>query len=314
MTLTSGHHPSREGPTAALVAAPVPEARPQPLSSRDRVQPCSVAVASSAVASTAVVGAPVAGAAEGCATLTAPAPAPEPTVAAGPTSAVDALLRSSTHAVPGVGHVSISLLERGGAVRMLAATGEVARQLDELQFALHEGPSVDALHGDEPLVGLRAGCPDDLARWPEVARRAVSFGLSGVLSVRMVWERKTVGVLTLGSERASGLPRETVLLASSFAAHAAATVGLARKSEQLELAMVARQEIGQAVGILMERYGLSADAAFAYLRRLSQTTNVKLRVIADQLRLTGRLPGEGLASGDAAHSAGGPKADPARPS
>ncbi|WP_374969555.1 ANTAR domain-containing protein [Terrabacter sp. BE26] len=245
----------------------------------------------------------------------APAPSPSPaTPSAGeaaPTGAVEALLRASTHAVPGVGHVSISLLERGGAVRTLAATGEVARQLDELQFALHQGPSVDALHSHDPLVGLHAGCPEDLARWPEVMARAVSSGLFGVLSVRMVWEAKTVGVLTLGSEQQGCFPRETVLLASSFAAHAAATVGLARKAERLELAMVARQEIGQAVGILMERYGMTADAAFAYLRRLSQTTNVKLRVVADQLRLTGRLPGEGLpAAGAAAHSAGGPGAHP----
>lgn len=195
-----------------------------------------------------------------------------------------------------MGHASISLLERGAAVRPLAVTGEVARKLEELQWALREGPSVDALHGDEPVVGLHAGCPQDAARWPELAPRVDALGLCTVLAVRMAWESKTLGVMTLGCDAGQGLPPETVVLASAFAAHAAATVALARKAEQLELAMVTRQEIGQAVGILMERYGLTADAAFAYLRRLSQNGNVKLRDMAAQLRLTGRLPGEGRPS------------------
>lgn len=214
-----------------------------------------------------------------------------------PSSAVEALLLSSTEVVPGVGHVSINLLERGGAVRHLAATGEVVRRLDELQFALNQGPSVDALHGDEPIVGMSARCPADLDRWPRVVPEATASGLLTVLAIRMAWEQKTLGVMTVGSDSEACLPRETVLLATAFAAHAAATVGLARKAEQLELAMVTRQEIGQAVGILMERYGMTADSAFAYLRRLSQNMNVKLRDIADQLRLTGRLPGDDVVAG-----------------
>lgn len=133
--------------------------------------------------------------------------------------------------------------------------------------------------------------------------RVVAFGLSTVLAVRIAWERKTVGVMTLGSDGPAALPRETVVLATAFAAHAAATVGLARKAEQLELAMVSRQEIGQAVGIPMERYGLTGDAAFAYLRRLSQNTNVKRRDIADQFRLTGRLPvDEPIGTGGGSHA------------
>ncbi|MEW1953199.1 GAF and ANTAR domain-containing protein [Terrabacter sp. NPDC080008] len=215
-----------------------------------------------------------------------------PSFPTAPTTAVETLLQASTKAVPGVRHVSISLVERGGAVRPLAASGQVSRRVEELQVMLREGPSVDVLHGDEPVVGLLVGCPQDAARWPELAPRLDALGLRSVLAVRMVWERKAVGVMTLAGDSREGLPCETVVLATALAAHAAATLGLARKAEQLELAMVTRQEVGQAVGILMERYGLTPEAAFAYLRRLSQNRNVKLRDIADQLRLTGRLPGD----------------------
>lgn len=263
MTLTSGPHPRFDGATAPSLPGteePSTRARPGPL-----VSPGSVA------------------------RLSGPGDSGQ---GRGPSSSVEALLRSSTEAVPGVGHVSISLLERGRTVRPLVATGEMVRRLDELQFALDEGPSVDALHGEEPIVGMRVACPGDLDRWPRVVEHASASGLSTVLAIRMAWEQKTLGVMTVGSDGEACLPRQTVVLATAFAAHAAATVGLARKAEQLELAMVTRQEIGQAVGILMERYGMSADSAFAYLRRLSQNANVKLRDLADQLRLTGRLPGD----------------------
>jgi hypothetical protein len=271
VTLSSGSHPGRDGAAAAVIAMHPsdPDSVPSPPAARARRSTPSAGPASAAATDQR---------------LSLPTPAP--------TGAVEALLCSSTQAVPGVSHVSMSLLERGGTVRPLAATGDVARKLDELQWALSEGPSVDALHGDEPIVVLHTGCPQDAARWPELAPRVDALGLCTVLAIRLAWDRKTLGVMTLGCDAGQGLPPETVVLATAFAAHAAATVALARKAEQLELAMVTRQEIGQAVGILMERYGLTADAAFAYLRRLSQNGNVKLRDIADQLRLTGRLPGE----------------------
>jgi len=48
---------------------------------------------------------------------------------------------------------------------------------------------------------------------------------------------------------------------------------------------------GQATGIVMERYGLSADKAFRVLLRLSQDQNVKLYELACRLTLTGDVPG-----------------------
>jgi AmiR/NasT family two-component response regulator len=56
--------------------------------------------------------------------------------------------------------------------------------------------------------------------------------------------------------------------------------------------MLTRQQIGQAVGILRERYHLDPDSAFNYLRRMSQNGNVKLRDLAADLVNTGHLPDE----------------------
>jgi AmiR/NasT family two-component response regulator len=50
--------------------------------------------------------------------------------------------------------------------------------------------------------------------------------------------------------------------------------------------------IGQAKGILMERFRLTPDRAFALLARASQDTNVKLREVAAELCRTGELAGQ----------------------
>jgi AmiR/NasT family two-component response regulator len=52
----------------------------------------------------------------------------------------------------------------------------------------------------------------------------------------------------------------------------------------------ARKLVGQAMGILMERFDLDGDQAFAVLRRYSQDTNTKLRDVAQQLIDTRKLP------------------------
>jgi AmiR/NasT family two-component response regulator len=65
---------------------------------------------------------------------------------------------------------------------------------------------------------------------------------------------------------------------------------LQRKVETLEEALETRTIIGQAQGILMERFSLSADEAFAYLRRRSNTDNVKLRDLAVEIVRTRCLP------------------------
>lgn len=56
------------------------------------------------------------------------------------------------------------------------------------------------------------------------------------------------------------------------------------KLENLERAVASQRTIGIAIGILAERYGCTASDAWAYLRRLSQSTNIKVRDIARVLQ------------------------------
>ena len=57
----------------------------------------------------------------------------------------------------------------------------------------------------------------------------------------------------------------------------------AQEQESLRGAIDTRDLIGQAKGILMERYHIDAVRAFEMLRELSQSENVKLVDIAKQV-------------------------------
>jgi len=60
----------------------------------------------------------------------------------------------------------------------------------------------------------------------------------------------------------------------------------------LRLAVVNRDVIGQAKGILMERHGLGAEEAFQRLVTMSQHANIKLHDVAQNLvDLRADLPG-----------------------
>ena len=74
---------------------------------------------------------------------------------------------------------------------------------------------------------------------------------------------------------------------------------LTDKVEGLQEALLSRDVIGQAKGILMERLHLTSDQAFEQLRTASQRANRKVRDIAAELAETGAWPldGTGAAPG-----------------
>jgi hypothetical protein len=66
-----------------------------------------------------------------------------------------------------------------------------------------------------------------------------------------------------------------------------------RRADNLHQALVTRELIGRAEGILMERERITSDQAFDILRRASQHLNVKLKAVAEDLVETGERPATG---------------------
>ena len=85
------------------------------------------------------------------------------------------------------------------------------------------------------------------------------------------------------SESANAFDNESKTIGLIFAAHSSVAWNSARRDEQFKSALASRDVIGQAKGMIMERYGVDAVQAFELLRKLSQDSNVALIKVATKL-------------------------------
>jgi PAS domain S-box-containing protein len=127
-------------------------------------------------------------------------------------------------------------------------------------------------------------------RWPEFTAAVDVVGIRSVLCVPFGLPDKPFGAITLVSTQPQAFKRADGLLVEHFALHAAAALAHVRVEENLRLAIQSRQDIGQAVGIVMERQRVTADRAFNSLVLASQRTNIKLRAVAQTVVETGQDP------------------------
>lgn len=132
---------------------------------------------------------------------------------------------------------------------------------------------------------------DDVAadpRWPALGRQvAKEYGIGSVLSLLLYDGEDSYGALNLYTDRSHGFSTEDYVLAQSLAAHLAVAAAAGRRTDQLGAAIVSRTVIGQAEGILIERYKVTPDQAFDLLRRRSQHANRKVVSLAEELVSTG---------------------------
>lgn len=126
-------------------------------------------------------------------------------------------------------------------------------------------------------------------RWPEFAARAHALGARSMLAIQLYVTDEDLGALNLHSTRLDAFTDESEQVGLLFAAHAAVAMIGAQQQEQLQTAISSRDLIGQAKGILMERYKIGAQEAFQLLVLASQTTNIKLLDVAEYLARTGTL-------------------------
>ncbi len=185
--------------------------------------------------------------------------------------------------VPGAQFVSVVVVNKD-RLEQTAATDDLADICDTLQAEIGESPSRHA-------AALRATVLiEDLARetrWPQFTDSATQVGARSLLCVPFEAGPNSTAVVNLYSAAANAFPDDSQVAAELFTAHAAVAFTAAREQEQLQHAVESRDTIGQAKGMLMERFGVGSDQAFALLRRLSQDTNVKLAQLAQRVVDTG---------------------------
>ena len=189
------------------------------------------------------------------------------------------LTSASVALVRGAEFAKISLIG-DGRLRSIAATSESIALLDGAQQAAGQGPCLDAVHTQKSV------CCSDLrtdVRWPQFARAATTAGVHRVLSCPLDTPGASGATLTLFGSQPGPFGRGSAAVAAILANHAAVALYTTEHDRQLRTALATRDIIGQAKGMIMERFAVDSARAFAMLKTISQDTNTPVRQLAASL-------------------------------
>ena len=190
---------------------------------------------------------------------------------------------------------SVTLREQG-EYRTASTTHVAASAVDEAQYEAREGPCLDAVDAVDTALVYAKSFPDN--RWPTLASRPVELGAQSIASYRLA----AVGQVSVGPEGSlntyglapDAFSDEAQQIGLILAAHASMAAGAVRErdtlqdvADNLHQALMTRDVIGQAKGILMERLKLTPEAAFNILRHASSALEEKLHTVALDLAETG---------------------------
>ena len=197
-----------------------------------------------------------------------------------PHATLQRVVSLAVETIDGCEHAGISVIE-GRKVTSPASSDEVPAIVDQIQSDTGEGPCVDAIKEHEVF---QTGRLSEEERWPNFTPRAIAESrVESILSLRLFVAEGTMGALNLYSTQPDAFDERDVAVATVFAAHAAVAWSTSQTIENLRAGMVTRQLIGQAVGLLMVRQGMTESDALEALRRASQRLNVKLRQVAESI-------------------------------
>lgn len=186
---------------------------------------------------------------------------------------------SAVEVLPDVTMSSITVMHADGSLETVAPTHESLCEVDAKQYELREGPCYQAAVDSGNVVSTDLASDD---RFPRYRGTALDAGIRAQVGLRLFENDKSQAALNLYSDRV-GAFADVQSLAALFKEQSAMALSYAHEVQSLRDAVSTRQLIGQAVGITMQRYGLNDQRAFAFLARLSQARNVKLRAVAQEI-------------------------------
>jgi transcriptional regulator with GAF, ATPase, and Fis domain len=183
--------------------------------------------------------------------------------------------------VNGCEAAAISFLRGKGPIRTVAFTHTTAQVADALQYELGEGPCIDAAWVKHVVRS------QDLAhepRWPAWGPRVVQeTGVQSILCFQLFTNEHSLGALSLYAKSMVAFDDTDVEEGFAIAAHISIAVAASQEADSLTQGLASRTVIGQATGILMERFDLDAAKAFSILSRMSSQGNTKIRHLAEEI-------------------------------
>ncbi|BBY11607.1 GAF and ANTAR domain-containing protein [Mycobacterium marseillense] len=191
------------------------------------------------------------------------------------------LLDSGVEHVSGSQYAGITLAEKGASVSSVVATHRYPMVLDAIQDSSGEGPCLTAAweHHMMHIADLSSE-----QRWLRYRRLALEqTPIRSILSFELFIDGTSMAALNFYAEDPHAFTEEAVEIGTVFATHIALAWSMMRRNDQFRSALASRDIIGQAKGVIMERFGIDAVEAFQLLTRVSQQSNIKLIEIARAL-------------------------------
>lgn len=204
---------------------------------------------------------------------------------------LQAVLDMAMDLLPDCDDAGILILSKRHKSETPAATSQRVHDSDAAQIAFGEGPCFDAAlkQGSRNQVFRCADTHTD-PRWPRYLARARELEIGSILGFQLFNHDQNFGALNLYSDHPGAFDAESESQGWVLASHAAVALTSARTSEQLHAALESSRTIGQATGIVRERYEMSEDQATSALLRISQDHNIKMAELARAIVAGGDLP------------------------
>ena len=196
-------------------------------------------------------------------------------------SALGRLTSSAVRDVPGAHYAGITALDDNDGVHVATATHRYPALLDYLQQRYNQGPCLEAAR-QRHSVSVTDLVAD--SRWPNFRAAAVdATPVRSMICFHLSVGSQSFGALTLYAEQPHSFATEAFDIAHTYSIHIAAVWNSLQRMGRIESALSSRDIIGQAKGMLMHRFGISADEAFALLERLATSAKLPLDDICARL-------------------------------
>ncbi|MFN2563242.1 MAG: GAF and ANTAR domain-containing protein [Jatrophihabitans sp.] len=203
----------------------------------------------------------------------------------------DEIVEFAAEAVPHTIAAGLTLVRGDARPITLAATTELARRVDELEYDSGEGPCLDAIDDDD--ITAVADLERD-PRWPKFSAKAIEeTPIRSMFGVRVFLGGDDRGALNFYAPEPGAFTDLDLGIGAMLSAMASLALQNAvaqRKTDNLKVALESSRQIGTAIGILMSSRLITADRAFDELRTVSQHTHRKIRDVAAEVMETGALP------------------------
>jgi GAF domain-containing protein len=191
------------------------------------------------------------------------------------------LINTAVGAMPGAHYAGITVAFRTGQVQTASATDRYPAMLDTIQQRHSQGPCLSAAW-EHHLIRI-----DDMAldgRWPAYCRDAIEqTPIRSAVSFQLFADHHQLGALNFYADQPRAFDEDATEMGLILATHAAVAWTTVRRDAQFRSALASRDIIGQAKGMIMERFKVDAVQAFELLKQLSQSSNSQLAAVARQL-------------------------------